>query len=384
MLDTMGVSGTKNDRLARRRLRKGGKMETGERRRRGAEAAGAALSLALLLSACAPPSELPPVVTAAPPARQIVVESGQTLSGIAHAYHVPMLVVADANHLSPPYRILAGQVLLVPGGASPVAAAPVVAMAQPNPAPTGYPGPAGAAAPVTYAPVGQPLAPPIAATPLPPPRSITSDRAPPATAATPLPLTPTGSAAPSSDRPRPPAASIAPATVATVSPPVENGTTGATASPRGEAVAAAEAPPSQHGGDNFLWPVKGRVVEGYGTGPDGTRNDGINIAAPKGAAIEATGDGIVAYAGNELRGYGNLILIKHPNGWISAYAHCDVILVHTGQKVARGQVIARVGTTGNVDAPQLHFELRRGKKPVDPRQYLATSPAEAGKQTRSG
>jgi murein DD-endopeptidase MepM/ murein hydrolase activator NlpD len=361
-------------------------METGERRRRGAEAAGAALSLALLLSACAPPSESPPLVAVTPPPRQIVVERGQTLSGIAHVYHMPMLVLADANHLLPPYRILAGQVLIVPSGGSPGAAAPVVATAEPNPAPTGSSGAASAAAPVTYAPVGQPLSPPIAATPL-PPQSIASDRSPPATAVTaaaPLPLTPTGSAAPSSDRPRPPPSGIAPATVATLPPPSQHGAIGAAAPPRGEALATAEPPPSQHGGDNFLWPVKGRVVEGYGTGPDGTHNDGINIAAPKGAAIEATGDGVVAYAGNELRGYGNLILIKHPNGWISAYAHCDVILVNTGQKVARGQVIARVGTTGNVDAPQLHFELRRGKKPVDPRQYLATSPAEAGKQTRSG
>jgi len=130
--------------------------------------------------------------------------------------------------------------------------------------------------------------------------------------------------------------------------------------------------------------VRGRVLEGYGAGPNGTHNDGINIAAPHGAAVEATDGGVVAYAGNELRGYGNLILIKHPNGWISAYAHCDLILVKTGQKVARGQVIARVGSTGNVSEPQLHFELRRGKKPVDPREYLAPLPTAAARDARSG
>ena len=118
------------------------------------------------------------------------------------------------------------------------------------------------------------------------------------------------------------------------------------------------------------------MLEGFGTGQDGTHNDGINIAAPRGAAVEATDGGIVAYAGNELRGYGNLMLVKHANGWISAYAHCDLVLVKTGQKVARGQVIARVGSTGNVSEPQLHFELRRGKQPVDPREYLPPLPTD--------
>jgi murein DD-endopeptidase MepM/ murein hydrolase activator NlpD len=134
--------------------------------------------------------------------------------------------------------------------------------------------------------------------------------------------------------------------------------------------AAAEPPPPRNS-TTFLWPVRGRVLQGYGAGPGGTHNDGINIGAPRGAAVQAADGGVVAYSGNELRGYGNLILIKHANGWISAYAHCDLILVKTGQKVARGQVIARVGATGNVSEPQLHFELRRGKKSVDPNEYLA-------------
>ena len=90
--------------------------------------------------------------------------------------------------------------------------------------------------------------------------------------------------------------------------------------------------------------------------------------------MEAADGGVVAYTGNELRGYGNLILVKHPNGWISAYAHCDQILVKRGDKVARGQTIARVGSTGNVSEPQLHFELRRGNHAVDPREFLAPLP----------
>jgi murein DD-endopeptidase MepM/ murein hydrolase activator NlpD len=141
--------------------------------------------------------------------------------------------------------------------------------------------------------------------------------------------------------------------------------------------------PPAHGNSAFLWPVRGHVLEGFGSGPGGTHNDGINIAAPRGAPVEAADGGIVAYAGNELRGYGNLILVKHQNGWISAYAHCDLILVKKGEKVARGQVIARVGSTGNVSEPQLHFELRRGNKPVDPQEYLAT-PTAATKNPHSG
>jgi murein DD-endopeptidase MepM/ murein hydrolase activator NlpD len=137
-------------------------------------------------------------------------------------------------------------------------------------------------------------------------------------------------------------------------------------------------------GGSFAWPVRGRVLAGYGVGQNGTHNDGINIGAPRGTPVEAADGGVVAYAGNELRGYGNLILIKHPNGWISAYAHCEQILVKRGEKVARGQLIARVGATGNVTAPQLHFELRHGDKPVDPRTYLSPLPSAATGPAHSG
>jgi murein DD-endopeptidase MepM/ murein hydrolase activator NlpD len=155
-------------------------------------------------------------------------------------------------------------------------------------------------------------------------------------------------------------------------PPAANG-----APPEPPAAPPAPAPPTPSS-TTFQWPVRGHVLEGYGSGRDGTHNDGINIAAPRGAAVEAADAGVVAYTGNELRGYGNLILVKHPNGWISAYAHCDLILVKRGDKVARGQVIGRVGSTGNVGEPQLHFELRRGNRAVDPREFLAPLPAAAG------
>jgi len=99
--------------------------------------------------------------------------------------------------------------------------------------------------------------------------------------------------------------------------------------------------------------------------------------------VEAADAGVVAYTGNELHSYGNLILIKHADGWISAYAHCDQLLVKRGDKVARGQVIARVGSTGNVSEPQLHFELRHGHQAVDPREFLTPLPTAATKDSRS-
>ncbi len=121
----------------------------------------------------------------------------------------------------------------------------------------------------------------------------------------------------------------------------------------------------------FRWPVRGRVIAGFGKRPDGTHNDGINLAVPLGTEVHAAEAGRVAYAGNELKGYGNLILIRHPNGWVSAYAHAEQMLVKSGDTVRRGQVIARAGKTGTVDQPQLHFELREGSRPVDPLPHLA-------------
>jgi murein DD-endopeptidase MepM/ murein hydrolase activator NlpD len=129
----------------------------------------------------------------------------------------------------------------------------------------------------------------------------------------------------------------------------------------------------------FPWPVRGRILANYGSSSaEGGRNDGINIAAPLGTPVRAVDAGVVAYAGNELKGFGNLVLIKHANGWISAYAHLDSLDVKVGEKIAAGQVFAHVGTSGGVGEPQLHFELRRGKKPVDPREFLAPAPSAGG------
>ncbi|HXC89346.1 MAG TPA: M23 family metallopeptidase [Stellaceae bacterium] len=342
-------------------------MEQHDRvRRRALRISGALLPSALLLAACGPRIGGPaPVVNGElgpPPPTEIVVERGQTLSGIAHSHHVPMSVVADANHLAPPYRILVGQTLVIPGGAAPPSYGPAVAMGEPAAPPPPAAPQSVAPQPVTPAPPAGVSSQPLAPYPPPPASAATPPAANgPAVALAPPP--------PRANVLSPPAAPAAPAAKEAHEPPGP--------------IASAEPPPRTPGG-TFLWPVRGRVLEGYGSGPDGTHNDGINIAAPRGAAVEATDGGVVAYAGNELRGYGNLVLIKHPNGWISAYAHCDLILVKTGQKVARGQVIARVGATGNVSEPQLHFELRRGKKPVDPREYLAPPSTAATGNTHPG
>lgn len=117
----------------------------------------------------------------------------------------------------------------------------------------------------------------------------------------------------------------------------------------------------------FRWPARGRVIQSYRKGS----NDGINIAVPEGTPVKAAESGTVAYAGSELKGYGNLVLIRHPNGFVSAYAHNGELNVKRGDTVRRGQTIAKSGRSGNVSSPQLHFELRRGSSPVDPSEFLA-------------
>ena len=128
----------------------------------------------------------------------------------------------------------------------------------------------------------------------------------------------------------------------------------------------------------FLWPVRGKILSGYGAQKGGLHNDGINIATARGTPVHAAADGAVIYAGNELRGFGNLILIKHANGWTTAYAHNDRLLVARGDAVKAGQVIAKAGSSGSVTSPQVHFEIRRGTHAVNPNDYLAS-----GNQTAS-
>jgi hypothetical protein len=118
------------------------------------------------------------------------------------------------------------------------------------------------------------------------------------------------------------------------------------------------------------WPARGRVIVGFGASLNGVQNDGINLALPQGTAVKAAEAGVVTYANNELKGHGNLILIRHSDGYVTVYAHASELLVKRGDLIKRGQVIARSGQTGNVTAPQLHFEVRKGAKPLDPMRFL--------------
>jgi murein DD-endopeptidase MepM/ murein hydrolase activator NlpD len=140
-------------------------------------------------------------------------------------------------------------------------------------------------------------------------------------------------------------------------------------------VTSSDLPPiSSYGGGGssvaFAWPVQGPVISGFGATSGGARNDGINIAAAKGTPIRAAAGGTVTYAGDELKDYGNLVLIKHTDGYVTAYAHADRLTVGKGDIVTKGQVIGYAGSTGDVSSPQLHFEIRHDTAPVDPRNLL--------------
>ena len=134
----------------------------------------------------------------------------------------------------------------------------------------------------------------------------------------------------------------------------------------------AQAPAAADASSNLAlrWPLRGKVISGFGAKPNGLKNEGINIAVPEGTNIQAAEGGVVAYAGNELKGYGNLVLVRHPGGYVTAYAHASQLMVKRGDTVKRGDVIAKAGQTGAVQSPQLHFEVRKGATALDPNKFL--------------
>lgn len=255
-----------------------------------------------------------------------VVQPGETLSSISRNYGISRSALAAANGVDFNAQVQIGRKLVVPG--------------------------AGAA--------GNP----VAAAPKPATHEVAS--AAPVTGSKPAPLaapTPHVAAAPAAQKPAVVAAAPAPAPV---QPAVEKPQTIA-------AVKPAETPDDARtaSGAQFRWPVRGRVISGFGPKPGGQKNEGINVSVPEGTSVKAAEDGVVAYAGSELKGYGNLVLIKHADGYVTAYAHNSELDVKKGDAVKRGQVIAKAGQTGNVNSPQVHFEIRKGSEPVDPSQYLA-------------
>jgi murein DD-endopeptidase MepM/ murein hydrolase activator NlpD len=286
------------------------------------------------------------------------VRPGESVATIATNYGVESKEIVRQNNLAPPYRVKEGQEIRVPAtktvAVSPAEAALAASAAQKFERPEGG---KGASVPsVAAVPAGRVQ---VAAVPaLPPPAgSIAAAVGNRAAVETPRPAEP----------PPPPAANPAYASL----PPDGKPAPEKVALPVDPKAGIGEiAPPAARSGKRFLWPVKGDVIAGFGPREGGLQNDGINIKAGRGATVKAAENGVVAYAGNELRGFGNLLLIKHADGWMSAYAHNDALLVKAGDKVKRGQPISRVGSTGNVGQPQLHFELRRGTRAVDPMPYL--------------
>lgn len=307
-----------------------------------------------------------------PVPRVHVVKPGDTLSDVARIYRIDFERLVALNDLRPPYAIRVGQRLRLPGAAG-GAGGTVVAARSPQSPPQPVPSPPAAADPSRPWSSDGSLNFPVAA-PRPP---ATAPGAPPQPQ--PRPADPAASGgvviaqAPPPPPPAPPAA-VPPATAPPAAAP------SAAAEPpqapdaaADSAVRAAILSPPARSASRFMWPVEGRVIAGFGPRQGGLHNDGINIAANAGTEIRAAENGVVVYAGNELRGFGNLLLIKHADGWTTAYAHADRLLVRRGDRVARGQPIATVGQTGNVDRPQLHFEIRKGPRAVDPRDELAAA-----------
>lgn len=247
-----------------------------------------------------------PVAAMAAPSGTHFVNHGDTLASIARKNHISAAELARANGLDPSAKLKLGTRLSVPGAKTAAVAAPVAA------APV-----AGTLQPVAAAPV--------------------------------------------------PATKMAAVAAPVQSARLAQATTNVEEKPAETPAKAAEVTSAL---PTFRWPVRGKVVTSYGAKTNGKSNDGINLAVPEGTPVKAAEDGVVAYSGNELKGYGNLVLVRHSNGYVTAYAHASELMVKRGDTIKRGQVIAKSGQSGEVASPQLHFEIRKGSSPVDPLQFL--------------
>jgi murein DD-endopeptidase MepM/ murein hydrolase activator NlpD len=309
----------------------------------------------------------------------IIVGTSDTLDGLAHRYHVTPAAILQANGYKGPRALSPGQQLIIP---RPTAATALAAPAVTAPASTvaaAAPAPAPAPAPIVHvvnpgdtllsiahrhhisvAELAKANKLDVSAklklgTKLAVPTTKTAAATPAAAAAQPA----TAGATP-------PASKLA----AAAGPPQSARLAQATASEETAPETSVKAAEATAALPTFRWPVRGKVIVSYGAKTNGKANDGINLAVPEGTPVKAAEDGVVAYSGNELKGYGNLILVRHANGYVTAYAHASELLVKRGDTIKRGQVIAKSGQSGEVGSPQLHFEIRRGSTPVDPLQFL--------------
>jgi len=301
---------------------------------------GIMVGAALLLAACtlfhpAPPSL--PSRSSLTPGQTITVHGNENIYAVARDNNVSMRDIIVLNNLQPPFTLKPGQNLVLPAGSS-------------GGVSSSY---GGSLPPVTSAPSGaieaEPLAPIQSVPPSPPAKK------PPNTLGSTVASAPIESLNKPVEPPKP---------VATTAPSVKPDETAPPPLP------ATVTPPKVEMG----WPVQGPILSTFGPKGQGLTNDGINIGAPKGAPVAAAANGIVAYAGNEMKGFGNLVLIRHQDGWVTAYAHLDRTLVNKDAVVAKGDMIGTVGKTGNVPSPQLHFETRYQGKPVDPSSVITKAP----------
>lgn len=278
----------------------------------------------------------------------VTVRPGETLFAISRRTGVELRDIVVANNLEPPYTLRSGQTLTIPAaryhivragetgyGISRAYGTDLTTLARLNNLEKPY-----------AVQVGQRLRLPAS------PTLANDDKRSTAVA----------SAAPAKSP-----ASTARTTPAATAPAAQQAPTATAAAPK--PVPA----PSAFAG-NFSWPLTGRILSRFGPKQGGLHNDGINIATTQGATVRAAASGVVAYAGDGLKGFGWLILIKHGDGWVTAYAHNEAVLVKRGDTVRAGEPIARAGATGSVDRPQLHFEIRNGRRAVDPLKHLPPSP----------
>ena len=289
----------------------------------------------------------------------VTLGQGETVKTLAARYGVPEAAIRSANNISgnpapgariviPVYHANAPVMASAPAKAQPMAApAPTKQMAQPAPVQP---------APQKQVATAQPQKTDLPQRPVQPGKTDLPQRATLTAPAEPVKQAKVEPAAqPQKGKQATPAAELAPVAPVTAAPTAKEETT-----------ASLGAAATSTGGTEFRWPAKGRIIQGFGPG-----SDGINIALPEGTPVKAVENGVVAYAGNELKGYGNLVLIRHDNGFVSAYANNGELKVKRGEQVKRGQTVALSGQSGNVSSPQLHFELRKGSTPVDPMPYLA-------------
>ena len=293
----------------------------------------------VVLSACTaihPPGAYLPSRDGIQAGETITVKGNENVYVIAHEHNVSMRELIVLNNLKPPFAVRPGQSLTLPVGGTDFAGdmpAPVSAPLPPVERASVAPIMPSAVTEQSLAPIE--LAPPQPA--LPPPR--------PAAFAPPQPL----ASEPVRDLNKP---SV---------PQKQVGTTVASASaPVAAPAAAAESSVS------MVWPIQGPILSPFGAKGAGVTNDGIDIGAPKGAPVGAAAPGTVVYAGNEMKGFGNLVLIRHQDDWVTAYAHLDRVMVKKDSIVAQGDMIGTVGKTGDASTPRLHFEIRHAEKPVDP------------------